>query len=62
MQKVITVTQLTVGVTTTAKVFIETEYPELNKYLENGYIVRQAIHTMLSTATAYAITFVLEKN
>ncbi|MBF6641803.1 hypothetical protein IVB69_09965 [Flavobacterium sp. J49] len=61
MQKVITITQLTVGVTTTSKVFLETEYPQLTKYLEEGYIIRQTIHTELTTSTAYAITFILEK-
>ncbi|AQW94779.1 hypothetical protein CMU89_00320 [Elizabethkingia anophelis] len=65
MQKVITVTAH-LRVIESAKEdtnYVEKEYTELNKYLEQGYKVIQAIPiTVSSTSTAtYSITFILDK-
>lgn len=61
-QIVITITQMTVGITNAQSVFLETEYPKLQAYLNDGYKVKETIHTIPTTATTYAVTFILEKN
>ena len=62
MQKVLTVTTHTNIIDRDGK-FVESEYPTLNKYLEEGYKISQVIPITLNSATAYmySITFVLEK-
>lgn len=39
--------------------FTETEYPELNKYLENGYRVKQTISNSPKEKSNFSITFIL---
>ena len=60
MQKVITITTTT-NILGKDDGFIETEYPELNKYLDEGYIVSQLIPVTLNTdgVYKYSLTFVL---
>jgi len=45
------------------ELFTETEYPKLNEYLEQGYIVKETIPVTTSATSSYmyAITFILEK-
>ena len=59
MQKVITITKnLSIP---TGKVFVETEYPELQKYLDDGYSIKEHILSNVGS-THYGITFILEKS
>ncbi|MEL0457619.1 hypothetical protein WJN01_15390 [Flavobacteriaceae bacterium SZ-1-7] len=62
MQKVITITTHTNIIDKDDK-FTEKEYPKLNEYLEDGYIVKQTvpITTGSQTSYMYSITFILEK-
>ena len=62
MQKVITITSHT-NIIDDENKFIENEYPKLNEYLEDGYIIRNTI-PIIKPADAsymYSITFILEK-
>lgn len=60
MQKVITITSST-GIANN-DAFVETEYPDLNQYLSDGYIVREIIPIIKSedNSDTYAVVFVLE--
>lgn len=61
MQKVITITTHT-NIIDKTEMFTEKEYPKLNEYLEDGYIVKQTIPIVTnSTSFMYSITFILEK-
>ena len=62
MQKVITISTHT-NVFDSDQGFIEKEYPILNSYLEQGYVVTQVVPiTPSSTNTyMYSLTFVLHK-
>jgi len=62
MQKVITITTHTNIIDKDVK-FTEKEYPKLNEYLEDGYIVRQTIPIVTNSETSYmySITFILER-
>jgi len=57
-QKVVSINVLT----RTENKFTEIEYPILNKYLEDGYIVKE-VHQISPSQNLYVITltFVLEK-
>lgn len=61
MQKVITISSHTniIG----NEPFVETEYPQLTQYLEDGYEIKQSIPILKHSDNSYmyAITFVLEK-
>lgn len=61
MQKVITITSYT-GIVEQNKDFKESEYPQLNKYLKEGYTIKQAIPIVkpADQSYMYAITFILE--
>lgn len=61
MQKVITVNTHTN--TMGKEPFSETEFPQLNEYLEDGYKVIEAIPitTQAENSYMYAICFILEK-
>ena len=58
MDKVITITSHT-GVFEGKEKFVETEYPTLNKYLEDGYNVFDKLLT--TNSNVYTITFILRK-
>lgn len=62
MQKVITITTHTNIIDQNDK-FTEKEYPKLNEYLENGYVVKQTVPIVTNSETSYmySITFILEK-
>jgi hypothetical protein len=45
----------------TGKLFTETEYTELQKCLDDGYLVKDHILTITTNSTHYGITFILEK-
>ncbi|MBA2612540.1 MAG: hypothetical protein H0U95_11250 [Bacteroidetes bacterium] len=63
MQKVLTVHTETAP---SSPPFEELEYPKLNKYLEEGYWVKQTIVSPINNSTLgstyYSITFILEKS
>jgi len=61
MVKVITITSHTNIIEKDQK-FIETEYPELNKYLEEGYYIKNTIPILkpADPSFRYAITFILQ--
>lgn len=63
MQKVITITTHTNIIQNKNTTFVESEYPKLNEYLQEGYKVSQAIpvNTSSTNSALYSITFVLEK-
>jgi len=64
MQKVITITTHTLLKGEDPKTrFLETEYPTLNKYLEDGYEIKTSIPILKESEAShcYAITFILEK-
>jgi|GEM_PF-5381222 hypothetical protein len=59
MQKVITITRnISLPANTS---FYEVQFPDLQKLLDEGYIVKDHILTVLNNSTHYAITFILEK-
>jgi hypothetical protein len=65
MQKVITITDVNFMDNDAVKksnnnTFKETEYPKLTKLLEDGYSVRQTIHSITPNTNFFSITFVLE--
>ncbi len=60
MQKVITLTNH-LGITDREAMFTEKEYPQLSKYLDEGYNVIQAIPISIPGDIKYSITFILEK-
>lgn len=62
MQKVITVTTHT-NIIDKVLQFTEKEYPELNKYLKEGYKVLQIIPvtTAAQDSYRYSLTFLLDK-
>lgn len=62
MQKVITISSYTNIVDRDSK-FIENEYPTLNKYLQDGYIIRQTIPILkpADVTNTYSVIFILEK-
>ena len=62
MQKVVTITSHTNIIDDKDK-FIENEYPLLNEYLEDNYIIRNTIPILKNADPSYryAITFILEK-
>jgi len=62
MQKVITISSFT-NLTEKGDKFNETEYPSLNKYLEEGYTIRQTIPIIkpADVTNTYAVIFILEK-
>ncbi len=65
MQKVITITGTTNRRDQTGREqteeFTETEYPQLNRYLEDGFTVRGAYQNFSDTSENYSITFLLRK-
>jgi hypothetical protein len=60
-QKVITITTTT-AIDTKTDDFVETEYPVLNAYLDDGYSVQEIIPVLKpgGDTSTYAITFLLE--
>ena len=63
MQKVITITTHT-NIIEKENKFTEKEYPSLNKYLNEGYVVSQVVPVVpgANTAYMYSLTFVLTKD
>ena len=61
MQKVITISSYTNIVDRESK-FVEHEYTTLNKYLQEGYIVRQTIPIIkpADVTNTYPVIFILE--
>jgi len=62
MNKVITISTHT-NIIPEKKTFVETEYPLLNKYLEEGYTIYK-METIVKPADAsymFAIVFILQK-
>lgn len=61
MQKVITVTTHT-NIMGDAQ-FVENEYPVLNSYLEDGYVIINSIPALKPNDSSYmySITFILDK-
>lgn len=62
MQKVITITSHT-NIIDDREKFFENEYPTLNKYLEEGYIVQNTIPIIkpADSSYSYAVMFILKK-
>lgn len=62
MQKVITITSSTGIMKRDNSEFIESEYPELNKYLEQGFEVKKTIPIIKPSdqGYTYAVVFILE--
>lgn len=59
MEKVVTIMEfnnLKLGDKTVVK-----EYPELNKYLDDGYKIKQAFHSVTKDGFSSSITFILSK-
>jgi hypothetical protein len=57
MQKVITITGNTI---IQAGEFSETMHPELNKLLNDGYIIKETISVVPTSNHTYSITFILD--
>jgi hypothetical protein len=62
MQQVITITSRT-DILKQGQDFEETEYPQIKKYLEEGYVITQVLPILkpADTSYRYAITFILSK-
>jgi hypothetical protein len=58
--KVVTITGR-LNVFTDAKEFKEVEHPTLNKYLEEGYLVKHVTKVIDPERALYSLTFVLAK-
>lgn len=60
MQKVITITK-NVNIPVDQS-FTETTYPDLQKLLDDGYVVKDHMLSVISGNSHYGITFILEKS
>jgi hypothetical protein len=62
MQKVVTITSHT-GIISKGEEFKESEYPKLNAYLKEGYVIVQVVPVIkpADASYTYSLTFVLGK-
>ena len=63
MQKVITVNvhDSQIAITDKKLHVLETEYPILDKYLKEGYLIKQTIPFQIPNTYTVSITFILEE-